>query len=218
MLQEREFDRLGDTRTISVDLRVIATTNRALAADGARRPVPRRSLLPPERDPAQPAAVARARRGRRVNWPSISRASTPRRASPRALTPDFLAPPGAHVWPGNVRELANCVRRAVALATGRRRLEPERASNDSTKMAAPRAPRHAARSRQPAPGVSLGEMERKLVEMTLDATGGNRSRAAELLGVSLRTVRNKVRELWTAPRSSYVRTSLNARKGDGIDH
>ena len=54
------------------------------------------------------------------------------------------------------------------------------------------------------PGVSLGEMERKLVEMTLEATGGNRSRAAELLGVSLRTVRNKVRSYGLPSCSSYV--------------
>jgi DNA-binding protein Fis len=47
-------------------------------------------------------------------------------------------------------------------------------------------------------------MERKLVEITLEATGGNRSRAAELLGVSLRTVRNKVRDYGLPSWSSYV--------------
>jgi len=53
-------------------------------------------------------------------------------------------------------------------------------------------------------GVSLENMERKLLEMTLDATGGNRSRAAELLGVSLRTVRNKIRSYGLPSWSSYV--------------
>jgi len=53
------------------------------------------------------------------------------------------------------------------------------------------------------PGLSLDEMERQLFRMTLDATGGNRARAAELLGVSLRTVRNKVREFGLPPRSNY---------------
>jgi DNA-binding protein Fis len=47
-------------------------------------------------------------------------------------------------------------------------------------------------------------MERQLLSMTLSATGGNRSRAAEMLGVSLRTVRNKIREYRLPPRSSYV--------------
>jgi len=54
------------------------------------------------------------------------------------------------------------------------------------------------------PGVSLGEMERQLVEITLVATGGNRSRAAELLGVSLRTVRNKVRSYGLPSCTSYA--------------
>ena len=54
------------------------------------------------------------------------------------------------------------------------------------------------------PGVSLECMEKRLLQMTLDATGGNRSRAAEMLGVSLRTVRNKIREYGLPPRRSYV--------------
>jgi DNA-binding NtrC family response regulator len=53
------------------------------------------------------------------------------------------------------------------------------------------------------PGLSLGEMERQLFAMTLESTGGNRARAAELLGVSLRTVRNKVREFGLPPRDNY---------------
>ncbi|MGD0570741.1 MAG: helix-turn-helix domain-containing protein [Candidatus Sulfotelmatobacter sp.] len=53
-------------------------------------------------------------------------------------------------------------------------------------------------------GVSLENMERRLVEMTLEATGGNRSRAAELLGVSLRTVRNKIRSYGLPSWSGYV--------------
>jgi DNA-binding NtrC family response regulator len=52
-------------------------------------------------------------------------------------------------------------------------------------------------------GLSLGEMERQLFAMTLESTGGNRARAAELLGVSLRTVRNKVREFGLPPRNNY---------------
>ncbi|SRR5258707_2902912 len=62
---------------------------------------------------------------------------------------------------------------------------------------------HTAESRL-RPGVSLGEMERKLFEMTLESTGGNRSHAAELLGVSLRTVRNKIRSYGLPSWSSYV--------------
>jgi DNA-binding NtrC family response regulator len=54
------------------------------------------------------------------------------------------------------------------------------------------------------PGVSMGEMEKRLLQMTLEATHGNRSRAAEMLGISLRTVRNKIREYGLPSRQSYV--------------
>jgi transcriptional regulator with GAF, ATPase, and Fis domain len=197
-LQEREFDRLGDTRSIRVDLRVIATTNCALAQmvrEGKFRPDLYYRLnviplgLPPLRE-----------RGGDVRELAelFVRLYTPAGKSLR-LTPELLALLEAHTWPGNVRELANCVRRVVALATG-----PEigaaalegadwtAASPVSSDLACLR------------PGISLGEMERKLVAMTLEATGGNRSRAAELLGVSLRTVRNKVRDYGLPSWSSYV--------------
>jgi len=91
----------------------------------------------------------------------------------------------AQSWPGNVRELENFIRRALALSSGPM-LEAadvesglERAEEKRTGLQ---------------PGVTLQEAERELLEKTLQATGGNRTRAAELMGVSLRTVRNKIRE------------------------
>jgi len=198
VLQEREFDRLGDTRSIRVDLRVIATTNRALAQlvrEGNFRPdlyyrlnvIPLR--LPPLRERLGDIRELALHFGRLYTPPGKS----------LQLSSEFLDMLETHSWPGNVRELANCVRRAVALASG-----PEIAANalegtpwldDSV------SPTESTCLR---PGVSLGEMERKLVEMTLEATGGNRSRAAELLGVSLRTVRNKVRSYGLPHWSSYA--------------
>lgn len=105
-----------------------------------------------------------------------------------------------HSWPGNVRELANCMRRLVALATGSE--IGVSALEGAEWISAPSAPPSDTSCLRP--GVSLGEMERKLVEITLEATGGNRSRAVELLGVSLRTVRNKVRSYGLPSFSSYV--------------
>lgn len=199
-LQEREFDRLGDTRTIHVDLRVIATTNCALAqmvrtgkfrADLYYRLNVIPLNLPPLRE--------RGGDVRELAEFFVQLYAPP--GKPVRLTPALLEQLEAHSWPGNVRELANCVRRVVALATG-----PEigvAALDGSEWISAAASPTPADTSCL-RPGVSLGEMERKLVEITLEATGGNRSRAAELLGVSLRTVRNKVRSYGLPSCGSYA--------------
>jgi len=198
VLQEREFDRLGDTRPIHVDLRVIATTNCILSRmvrDGKFRAdlYYRLNVIPLSLPPL------RERDGDvRELAEFFARLYAPPGKSLR-LTPAFLQGLEAHSWPGNVRELANCMRRAVALATGAEigvnaldEFEPLRVTSPAADISCLR------------PGTSLGEMERKLVEITLEATGGNRSRAAELLGVSLRTVRNKVRSYGLPSCGSYV--------------
>jgi DNA-binding NtrC family response regulator len=211
VLQEREFDRLGDTRPVHVDVRVVSTTNRTLSEmvrEGSFRAdlfyrlnvIPLR--LPPLRE-------------RREDIPELAehflRLYGPPGKALR-LSEEFMARLGAHDWPGNVRELANCLRRAVAMAAG-----PE-IGGESLEGSACDADLGAAADTGESqnknknndsndclrPGVSLENMERRLVEMTLAATGGNRSRAAELLGVSLRTVRNKVRSYGLPSWSSYV--------------
>ena len=197
-LQEREFDRLGDTRTIRVDLRVIATTNCALAQmvrAGKFRPdlYYRLNVIPLSLPPL------RERGGdvRELAEYFVRLYSAPGKCM--HLTPEFLEHLEAHSWPGNVRELANCLRRVVALATGEE-IGVAALEGSEWMVAASPASSDISGLR---PGVSLGEMERKLVEITLEATGGNRSRAAELLGVSLRTVRNKVRSYGLPSWSSY---------------
>ena len=144
------------------------------------------------------------------------------------LTTEFIARLEAHDWPGNVRELANCLRRAVALAggseIGREALEgppwdQEKSlshgsdgnvgknrdkENRDKDMTETDTKTKTDTDKSLRAGVSLGDMERRLFEMTLEATGGNRSRAAALLGVSLRTVRNKIRSYGLPSWSSYV--------------
>jgi DNA-binding NtrC family response regulator len=116
------------------------------------------------------------------------------------LSPALISRLEAHHWPGNVRELANCIRRLIALSPGPEigefALEP---TADMAQVASPLEADSSIRA-----GVSIGDMERKLLELTLKATGGNRSRAAEMLGISLRTVRNKVRNYGLPSWSSYV--------------
>jgi DNA-binding NtrC family response regulator len=185
---------------VHVDLRVVSTTNRQLS-EMVREGKFRADLyyrlnvialqLPPLRE---------RREDIRELAEHFARLYGAKGKSPR-LTPEFLNGLTGHDWPGNVRELANCVHRAVALATsaeiGQEGLEgagwgriEEASRNDGNDHL--RA------------GVSLENMERKLLEMTLEATQGNRSRAAELLGVSLRTVRNKIRSYGLPSWSSYV--------------
>ena len=236
VLQEREFDRLGDTRSVRVDVRVVSTTNRTLSemvSEGKFRAdlFYRLNVIPLTLPPL---------RERREDIGELAehflRLYLPRGRALR-LTPEFIESLEAHDWPGNVRELANCLRRAVALATGAEigREGLEGSAWDREKGMGQVSPRDRSqdrnrnRDRDTGPrtgtdqntrtdegvekadhdkllraGVSLGDMERRLVEMTLHATGGNRSRAAELLGVSLRTVRNKIRSYGLPSWSSYV--------------
>lgn len=184
-LQEREFERLGDTRTVRVDIRVIATTNRSLkelVAEGSFRSdlFYRLNVIPLSLPPL---------RMRPEDIPLLvdhfiakhlgNRASAPQ------FTASFLARLQRYSWPGNVRELENVLRRVLALAPADEideealgDLGTDRNGNDSSLRA----------------GLSLRDVEKKLLELTLQATMGNRSQAAELLGVSIRTIRNKIRD------------------------
>jgi two-component system response regulator AtoC len=199
-LQEREIDRLGETRSVRVNLRVIATTNCALALmvrEGKFRPdlYYRLNVIPLTLPPLR----QRAEDIRELADYFVRLYASPDR--PRRLTPAFLDRLEAHIWPGNVRELANCLRRVVALATS---TEIDVTALDGTDWNLGVPASMPAGENRLRPGVSLGEMERKLFEMTLESTGGNRSHAAEMLGVSLRTVRNKIRSYGLPSWSSYV--------------
>jgi DNA-binding NtrC family response regulator len=102
-------------------------------------------------------------------------------AVPSELSPQFLAALQQHSWPGNVRELANAVRRAIAFSAGRT-IGPESLQVGFT-----------SRSPKPPSRVTCRDAERHLFETTLAQMNGNRTRTAEVLGISVRTVRNKIR-------------------------
>ncbi len=220
VLQERELDRLGGTRTIRLDLRVIATTNRSLLqmvragqfrADLYYRLNVIPLSLPPLRERPEDIAELAQHFMRRH---AASNFST-------QLTPDFLAALQRCAWPGNVRELANIMQRVAVLGVAAAGL-PQAHLSPSDDAVANSLATNLFRSPSPLfnenegenehdvppsawlkPGVSMESAERRLLEMTLDATGGNRSRAAQLLGISLRTVRNRIREYGLPPRKDY---------------
>ena len=194
VLQEREVDRLGGTRPVRVDVRVIATTNRnlpSLIEEGRFRSdlFYRLDVVPLTLPPL---------RARREDIPELVEHFVHKYAPPsRAvrLTEELLQKLMEFDWPGNVRELENFVRRILVLSTnpvaGVEILEGKEIGDKKATIAC-----------LPAQGVTLRDMERQLLERTLEATGGNRTRAAEILGVSLRTVRNKIREFGLPPKRS----------------
>jgi DNA-binding NtrC family response regulator len=185
-LQEREIDRLGDTRPVPVNVRVIATTNRSLRADVDTGHF-RADLF--YRLHVVPLTIPPLRERREDILPLaehfLSKHEPKTQRGMFRIAPELAAQLEAHDWPGNARELENLIRRALALATGTllgpQCLEASSSSRDD-------------RTGALKPGVTLQNVERQLLEKTLEATGGNRTRAAELMGVSLRTVRNKIRE------------------------
>jgi two-component system response regulator FlrC len=187
-LQERTIDRIGGSRPVEIDIRVVATTNRELKEEirqGRFRPdlyyrlavVP--IVLPPLRE--RKGDIALLARHFLMRYASASG------SPPREISPAAIRRLEEWSWPGNVRELESCLHRSILLCN-RTRFEPgdlllekllDVATTDQI---------------QPAVGGSFRAMEKQLIIETLAKVGGNRMKAAEVLGVSVRTIRNKLRD------------------------
>lgn len=208
VLQEREFYRLGEARPVQVDVRVIATTNRKLAAmvrEGSFRAdlYYRLNVIPLSLPPLR----ERREDIRRLACHFAQIFSPPEAPAPE-LPEGLLAQLEQHSWPGNIRELANLIRRRIALPAlgdefrGDQFPQAQFLAHDFEPSPG-RVPDTLTAAGALSPGMSMQAAEKRLLEMTLDATGGNRSRAAEMLGISLRTVRNKIRQYQLPPRREY---------------
>ncbi|MFO0092901.1 MAG: sigma-54 interaction domain-containing protein, partial [Gemmatimonadaceae bacterium] len=230
VLQEQEFERVGGTTPIKVDVRIIATTNRELAMEadhGTFRqdlyyrlstiPV----LIPPLRDRPDDIPVLALRFAMRVAAELGKKID--------GLSPDALESLQQYPWPGNVRELQHVIERAVILtpdpiiqphclegtrfglahSLGAPNMRPRAFATPgavpifavSAAAAAPRASAAtdaAASSASPRAGsialstLNVAEAERVLIQHALQAADNNRTKAAELLGISVRTLRNKL--------------------------
>ena len=204
-LQEREFERLGESQTIKVDVRVIAATNSDLAAmvkagtfreDLYYRLNVITVMLPPLHD-------------RREDIPLLvqhfaSKFSADRAGSePVQFSQGAIRQLMAYDWPGNVRQLENAVERAVALSGGRTLLDvADLPPEVQTASAAPAAPSVVF----PEDGMQLVEylatLERSLIQQSLDRTGGNRHKAAALLGLKRTTLVEKLKRFDKTPGST----------------
>ncbi|HKT60392.1 MAG TPA: sigma-54 dependent transcriptional regulator [Gemmatimonadales bacterium] len=195
VIQEQEFERVGGAQMVKVDVRLVATTNRDLKAEvdlgRFRADLYYRLNVVRIRTPAL--------RQRVEDIPRLAQFFVHRSAEHLGLEPPVLPPESLAVlqdyhWPGNVRELANAVERAVVLARGGELL-PSAFQHLDAAQTEPAAP---APKVSPAPNTldgpfDLETLERAAIQRALQATGGNRVRAAKLLGISERTLRNKLK-------------------------
>jgi DNA-binding NtrC family response regulator len=203
-LQEREFERVGGNETISVDVRVLAATNRNLqqmVADGKFREdlFYRLNVITIE----MPALRERASDVPLLASFFLRRYAAENGKEVRGFSPEALDLLTGYGWPGNVRELENVIERAVVLA-------------QSAEVAAADLPAHLGagrlRSGIQIPGATMDEIERYAITRTLEATGGSTSRAAEMLNISVRKIQYKLHEYESAPKSarSAVRDDTDA--------
>lgn len=184
-IQEQEFERVGGTKPIKVDVRIISTSNRNMNEAIAHKKI-REDLfyrlnvmpihLPPLRDRTEdllPLAEY-----------FVEKLSLDNHKEKKTLTPEAKKKILTYDWPGNVRELANILERAVVLNTSDK-ITPEEIYLTNLVFDQEEA--------LPV-GITLDELEKRLIIETLQKMNNNRTRTAETLGISVRTLRNKLQE------------------------
>ncbi len=202
-LQEREFERVGGNETITVDVRVLAATNRNLqqmVADGKFREdlYYRLNVITIE----MPALRARPTDVPLLASFFLRKYAGENGKEVRGFSPEALEMLTGYGWPGNVRELENVVERAVVLA-------------QSAEVTAGDLPPQLAATKTRIglhiPGATMEEIERYAITKTLESTGGSTSRAAEILNISVRKIQYKLHEYESAPKSARAAVA----DGDG---
>jgi DNA-binding NtrC family response regulator len=200
-IQERVIDRVGGNRPVPVDIRILATSNRNLS-EAVREGKFREDLLfrlnvvnlkiPPLRE--RPADI-----GELATY-FIKKYAAANSLPVRALSAEARRALNTNRWPGNVRELENTLHRAVLLSSGPEIgidgiLTPDGARLDSARAGvAAQAAIAAEQVTRNLVGRTVAEVERDLILETLKHCLGNRTHAANILGISIRTLRNKLNE------------------------
>jgi two-component system response regulator AtoC len=189
VLQEREITKIGGSDEIAIDVRIVCSTNRNLQEE-VKNGRFREDLyyrlnvipleVPPLRDrmaDIEPLAQHFIAKYNKENGFTVS-----------GMKPEALTRLRSHAWPGNVRELENVIQRAVVFAKAGE-IAIEHLRLDGAQKSAP-----AEGASGLTPGMSVAEAERILIIKTLEACGDNRTKAAEMLNISIRTLRNKLHE------------------------
>jgi DNA-binding NtrC family response regulator len=192
VLQEQTFRRLGGRHEQTVDVRMIAATN-VVPADAVKSGKLREDLyyrlhvfaieLPPLRHRKEDLPLLIQSFIAEFNARNNKQVSAVEPAAMKALE--------HYHWPGNVRELRNVVERSVILSSGQF-LEMKHLPPYLTETPAPAAP---VGGMALTPGMTVEEAENRLIILTLDHSGGNKTRAAEILGISLKTLHNKLNKM-----------------------
>jgi two-component system response regulator HydG len=187
VLQEGQFERLGGTQTLRVDVRIVAASKRDLAEEVQKGRF-REDLyyrlnvipitLPPLRDRVEDIPLLADHFLRVFAQKNGKRVQGIRRDAMELLT--------VHSWPGNVRELENAMERAVVLA------REETIGIGELPAAITGSNSEARRDLSVAVGTPLAEVELRLIEETLRMTGGDKRVAAQLLGIATRTIYRKL--------------------------
>jgi DNA-binding NtrC family response regulator len=200
VLQERTFERVGSSQTRPVDVRVLATTNRNLRTEATAGRFRedlffRLAVIPLEVPPL---------RQRRDDIPALvehflRRSAERLRRAPGEISTSATELLMSYHWPGNVRELENIITRASVLNAG------AAISADELRPWLLESPGEAPAAADAVPlGLSLRDMERKLIETTLEHFDGHRAKTAEALGIGLRTLSGKLKEYGYAPRAKRL--------------
>jgi len=196
VIEERRVRRLGSPKEVDVDVRVLAASNRRLKEEAQQGKFREdlffrlnvfQILLPPLRQrPGDIPLLCHA---------MINDMNKRHQCNVSGVDPESMTVLTAHAWPGNVRELRNVLERAVILA-GTGLITPVHLSglaHGGSAQQSPSAVQNPGELRL-AVGTTISEAERSLIEVTLHHTGNNRTRAAAILGISQKTLFNKLRE------------------------
>jgi len=202
VIQTREFVKVGGTKPVRTDIRLVTASNKDLrnaAEEGTFREdlYYRVAVVMLEMPPL---------RSRREDIPALAEhflqkfSAAHRKPMPK-LTAQALELLTSYDWPGNVRQLENCIEQAIVLG------DADIVDVDALPLAETTPKRSAPHGARTQVGLTLREVEKEYIQGTLHAVGGNRTRAARLLGISLRCLQYKLKAYDQARTTSEARVS-----------